>query len=121
MSEHGWLVRDGQVLASVEVAESVRARTRGLLGREGLDGALLLRPARSVHTVGMAFPIDVAFCDRSLEVLRIARLVPNRVTRPVRRGHVVIETEAGVMATWSLTPGDVLELRLAEGAGPVAP
>ena len=35
----------------------------GLLGRDGIEGALLLRPARSVHTLGMRFAIDVAFCD----------------------------------------------------------
>ena len=40
-----WLVRDGEVLAALEVADVVRrARLRGLLGRDGVDGALLLRP-----------------------------------------------------------------------------
>ena len=43
---------------------------RGLLGRDGIDGAMLLRPARSVHSVGMRFPIDVAFCDQDLVVVR---------------------------------------------------
>ena len=59
-----WLVRDGTVLASVEVARSRAARRKGLLGRDGIDGALLLTPARSVHTLGMRFDIDVAFLDR---------------------------------------------------------
>jgi uncharacterized membrane protein (UPF0127 family) len=64
-----WLLRDGDVLAAVEVADSFGARLRGLLGRDGVEGALVLQPARSVHTIGMRFPIDVAFCDRDLRVV----------------------------------------------------
>src|SRR4030088_254331 len=64
-----WLLREGQVLAAVEVAERLGPRWRGLLGRDGLDGAYLLKPARSIHTVGMRFSIDVAYCDRDLVVL----------------------------------------------------
>ena len=59
-----WLVRDGDVLAAAEVADGARARRRGLLGRDAFEGALVLRPCRHVHTFGMRFPIDVAFCDR---------------------------------------------------------
>ncbi len=39
-----WLLRDGEVLATLEVAESFAGRARGLLGRDGIDGALLLAP-----------------------------------------------------------------------------
>ncbi|HLG91795.1 MAG TPA: DUF192 domain-containing protein, partial [Acidimicrobiales bacterium] len=67
-----WLLRQGQVLASLEVAESLPERIRGLLGRDGVQGALLLRPARSVHTLGMRFAIDVAFCDRDMKVVGMA-------------------------------------------------
>ena len=68
---------------------------RGLLGRPGPGGALLLRPARSVHSMGMRFPIDVAFCDRELVVVRTVCLPPGRVTRPSLRSGCVIEAEAG--------------------------
>jgi len=109
-----WLVRDGQVLASLELADSVRSRTRGLLGRDGIDGAILLRPARSVHTFRMRFAIDVAFCDASLRVLRITTLAPNRITWPVRGARAVIECEAGLLAKWGVAVGDELEVRGAE-------
>ena len=105
-----WLLRDGEVLASLEVAGSARTRTRGLLGRDGIDGALLLRPAKSVHTLGMRFPIDVAFCDRDLTVLRCVRMARWRLGRPVWRAACVIEAEAGAFARWGLQPGDVLEV-----------
>lgn len=106
-----WLLRDGEVLATLEVADSWRARSRGLLGRDRVDGALLLRPARSVHSVGMRFPIDVAFCTADLKVVRTTRLRPNRVTRPVLRARCVIEADAGAFGRWGLRPGDQLEIK----------
>jgi uncharacterized membrane protein (UPF0127 family) len=104
-------VRGARVLASVELAERPWARLRGLLGRRGIDGALLLRPARGVHSFGMRFDIDVAFCDEDLCVLRVERLRRNRMTAPCTGARVVIETEAGVMSSWELAAGDRLALR----------
>jgi uncharacterized protein len=106
-----WLLRDGEVLASLEVAGSRRARSRGLLGRDGVEGALLLRPCRSVHTVGMRFPIDVAFCDDELQVLRVVTMPRYRLSRLVWRSRAVIEAEAGAFARWGLRPGDKLEVK----------
>ena len=111
MNTPGWLLRDGEVLAALEVAEEFRDRSRGLLGRDGIEGALLLRPARSVHTMGMTFAIDVAFCDRDLTVLRTLCMRPGRVTRPTLRRGCVIEAESGAFDRWRLRPGDKLEVR----------
>ncbi len=106
-----WLMRDTEVLAALEVAESFADRSRGLLGRDGIDGALLLRPARSVHTIGMRFPIDVAFCDRDLVVVDFVRMRPWRLSRPRLRGRAVIEAEAGAFERWRLKVGDHLEVQ----------
>jgi hypothetical protein len=106
-----WLVRDGQVLASVEVASSAKERFVGLLGRDGFEGALLLRPAWSVHTLGMRFPIDVAFLDGDLCVVRTRTMRPWRMGRPVLSARAVIEAEAGTFASWALAVGDTLEIR----------
>lgn len=106
-----WLVHDGVVLASVDRAESVRERTQGLLGRDSYDGALLLAKTRSVHTFGMRFPIDVAFCSRDLTVLKIVTLPPRRVTRPEWKAYYAIETEAGRFRHWKVEVGDELTLR----------
>jgi len=106
-----WLVRDGAVLASAEAASGRRARRRGLLGRPGLDGALVLRPCRQVHSIGMRFAIDVAFCDREGRVLRTATLRPGRVSRPVLRAAWAVEAEAGAFARWGLATGDLIEVR----------
>ncbi|MCH2424784.1 MAG: DUF192 domain-containing protein [Acidimicrobiales bacterium] len=106
-----WLVRGDQVLSSLRVADSLGVRTRGLVGRDGLEGAILLRPARSVHTLGMRFPIDVAHLDDDLTVLRTTRMDGLRVGRPVRRARAVLEAEAGSFERWGLAVGDVLEVR----------
>jgi uncharacterized membrane protein (UPF0127 family) len=107
----GWLLREGEVLAAVEVAETRQERMQGLLGREGIDGAILLRPARSVHSMGMVFTIDVAFCTKDLVVVRAIRLRPGRMTRPCLHGGCVIEAESGAFERWKLQVGDRLEIR----------
>jgi uncharacterized membrane protein (UPF0127 family) len=89
----------------LEIATSYRARTRGLLGRDGLTGAMLLSPAASVHTVRMRFAIDVAYLDRRLRVLAVRTMVPGRFGRPRPRARHVLEAEAGSMAAWGLRPG----------------
>ena len=106
-----WLVRDGQVLAAAEEPSGVRGRTRGLLGRDGIDGVLVLRPCRNVHTFGMRFAIDVAFCDREGVVLRTATLAPRRISPFVMRSAITLEAEAGALARWNVKLGDRLELR----------
>jgi len=106
-----WLVRDDDVLAVAEIAESRRRRTRGLVGRDDFEGALVIRPCRQVHTVGMRFPIDVAFCDRAGRVLHLSVLPPRRVSRPVFRAAFVIEARAGSFDRWRLRSGDVVEIK----------
>ncbi|MFE5792898.1 DUF192 domain-containing protein [Streptomyces sp. NPDC056503] len=89
----------------VEVAASYRARQRGLLGRDGITGAMLLTPANSVHTFGMRFPIDVAYLDRRLRVLAVVTMRPGRLGMPRPRARHVLEAEAGAMAEWGVRAG----------------
>jgi uncharacterized protein len=106
-----WLLRDDEVLATLEVADDRRARRRGLLGRDGFEGVLLLRPARAVHTVGMRFPVDVAFCDKDLKVLRVTTMARHRLGLPCPKAACCLAAEAGTFAHWELRPGDELEIR----------
>ena len=106
-----WLVREGQVLAAAEEPNGVRGRTRGLLGRDGIEGVMVLRPCRNVHTFGMRFAIDVAFCDRDGVVLRSTTLAPRRISPVVMRSAMALEAEAGALARWNVKAGDRLELR----------
>jgi hypothetical protein len=106
-----WLLRDGDVLAAAEVADTFGKQAKGLLGLTSYQGAMLLPRARSVHTLGMRFPIDVAFCDKDMVVLDMVRLRPWRFCRPRRRGRSVIEAQAGAFERWGLRIGDTVELR----------
>jgi hypothetical protein len=107
-----WLLRDGDVLCAAEVASSLAERSKGLLGRKGYDGALVLHHTRAVHSLAMRFALDVAFLDRQLVVLDVVQLRPWRMTLPRLRGRSVLEAEAGAFDRWGLRKGDCLELRL---------
>lgn len=107
-----WLVSDGHVLASAERADTHTAKARGLLGRTGIDGALVIAHCRWVHTIGMKFDLDVAYLDEAGVVLKTVRMRPHRVGAPVWRARTVVEAEAGAFARWGLDVGDQVELRV---------
>lgn len=106
-----WLVSDGVVMASAEVADGHRAKRRGLRGRDAVEGAFVIEQCRWIHTVGMRFPIDVAFVDAQGAVIKTMRMDRRRVGAPVWGARSVIEAEAGAFARWGLHVGDVIELR----------
>lgn len=110
----GWLLRDGDVVCALEMADSPAERRNGLRGRQGLDGALHLGGVRTVHTLGVGFPIDVAFLSADLTVLRVARLKPWRVTLGGPGARSVVEARAGSLERWGVRVGDQLEVREAE-------
>ena len=70
------LLCDGRPVAPVAVAEDSAARGRGLLGTDGIVGALWITRCPSVHMVGMRYPIDVAMVDRDGVVLQVTTLRP---------------------------------------------
>lgn len=72
----------GDVSVPLEVAASYRARTKGLLGRDSIAGAMLLTPAGSVHTFRMRMPVDVAYLDRRLNVIAVHTMPPGRLGGP---------------------------------------
>lgn len=99
------------MLAAAEVVRSRFPLGQGLRGRDSYDGALVLEQAKAVHTFGMRFPIDVAFCDQDLIVVRVARMRPWRVGLPCPRSRLAIEGKAGSFERWGLAVGDTVELR----------
>jgi uncharacterized membrane protein (UPF0127 family) len=89
------------------LAETMFARLRGLLGRNGLSSGegMLLRPAASVHTAFMRFSIDVVFLDREDRVVKVAAdLRPWRVVA-CRGARTVLELPAGEADRRGLRPG----------------
>jgi uncharacterized protein len=107
----GWLLRDGDVVCALEMTDSFAERAKGLLGREGCEGGLHLSGARAVHTIGMKFPLDVAFLSDDLIVLRMVRLAPWRIVLPRPGVRSVLQTEAGALERWGVQVADQLDIR----------
>ena len=105
--------RTGDVIfAEVIQARRMRERAKGLLGTRSLPPgrALLIAPARQVHTFGMRYPIDIIFCGREWEVVGVVRnLPPNRLTAFRWRARCVLECAAGGAS--QVQTGDVLEIQ----------
>jgi uncharacterized membrane protein (UPF0127 family) len=106
-----WLVTEGRVLASCETVTHRRDKSRGLLGRDGIEGALVLRNCRWVHTLGMRFALDVAYLDESGIVVKTVHMRRHRVGAPVWRARTVVEAQEGAFGRWGLRVGDVVEVR----------
>ncbi|HEY5251068.1 MAG TPA: DUF192 domain-containing protein [Acidimicrobiales bacterium] len=104
-------MREDEVLAVAEMADSFVARNKGLIGRPEYEGAFLIpHTSGALHSVGMRFALDVAFLDRDLAVVDTVRLTPWHITRPRRRCRTVLEAQSGAFERWRLRPGDRLEL-----------
>jgi uncharacterized membrane protein (UPF0127 family) len=107
-----WLVRDGDVLAAVEIVDSRRGRARAVIGLKDHDGAVLLRRRPLLmHTLRARISVDVAFCDGELEVRDTARLGPLRLARPRPGSASVIVVRGGAFERWGLLPGDRVEVK----------
>ena len=117
----GWLLRDGDVVCALEMADSPSERG-ALRGRGGCEGALYVDGVGSVHTAGMKFPIDVAFLSIDLTVVRVARLKPWRLSLGGRAARGAVQTEAGALERWGVRVGDQLEVReVPNGTAPGEP
>src|SRR5687767_8926145 len=83
-------------------------RMRGLLGRRELpeDEGLVLRPAWSVHTFFMRFPIDVVFVDADQVVRKIVPELGRWRTATCRGARDVVELAAGECKRRGLEVGD---------------
>jgi uncharacterized membrane protein (UPF0127 family) len=113
MKEFSLRTADDRVLCErCSVASTPLARMRGLLGRRGLETGegLLLRPASSIHTFFMRFPIDVVFVGADGEVLKIGRRVAPWRTLAARGAKAVVELPAGEADRRVLGVGERLEL-----------
>lgn len=105
--------RARELAPRVELADGLRSRLVGLLGRSALGRGegLWLVPCAQVHMFFMRFPIDVVFLDRERRVVSVVReLRPWRVSPWVRGAHSALELPAGSTAG-AVDAGDALEMR----------
>jgi uncharacterized membrane protein (UPF0127 family) len=105
---------DGAVVCEhCTVAATPLRRMKGLLGRSGLapGEGLLLRPATSIHTWFMRFPIDAVFLDRDLVVRKVASGVKPWRLVFARRARSVLELPAGEATRRGVAAGQRLVAR----------
>lgn len=98
----------------VALADTLLARSVGLLGRREVTDALLLHPCSSVHSLGMLVDLEVAYLDADLRVLEVVDLPRWRMHRPRRRAAAVLESGPGGLSGRGLVPG----VRVGIGRGP---
>jgi uncharacterized membrane protein (UPF0127 family) len=102
---------NGEVLCErCVLADTFWTRFRGLLGRKELaeSEGLLIRPASSVHTLFMRFPIDVVFLDREDTVVKVVPVLRPWRLAAARRAGRTLELGAGVCARAGLAVGERL-------------
>jgi uncharacterized membrane protein (UPF0127 family) len=113
MSSHQVSVHVGDrvVCERCDVADHLVARMRGLLGRSDLPQGegMLLRPAGSIHTFFMRFPIDVVFLNEENEVVKVVhRLAPWRAAG-MKGARSVIELAAGEAESRGIEVGSTMQ------------
>jgi len=108
---HGWLTHESRVVTSVSIAQTRAERRRGLRGLQNIDFPLVITPCRWVNSLGMKISIDVMYLNKQSEVVRIQRLAPRRIARPMLRATQVVEAKVGAFDRWNLMVGDTVEIR----------
>ena len=86
------------ICTKVNVANSVWARTKGLLGTQSLpEGECLwIKKCNSIHTWFLNFAIDVIFVDQDLNVIKVyENLNPWKITIPNIKAKSVFEMQSG--------------------------
>ena len=86
--------RDGKRLP-VDVATSFWQRLIGLIGKPIDDQMLLFLPCRSVHTMSMRVPIDVAALDIDGQVLDVRTIRSWRCGPRIKGTKMVLEARSG--------------------------
>jgi len=97
----------------VHVCETERERARGLLFRRRIarDEAWLIPRCHAVHTIGLWYPLDLAFCTQDGTVLQVVPcLRPWRIARQPAANEVW-ELPSGLAERLDLQPGDRLTAR----------
>jgi len=104
-------ITKGVALASeLEVAKSLGARTKGLLGRTGLrpEQGMLIDPCSSIHMWFMRFPIDVIFLDGKNRVVGLRRNIKPWGMAWSWRGVKTLELPIGTIAATRTQVGDIV-------------
>jgi hypothetical protein len=103
----GWLLRRGEVLASLDVDDRAGSVGSG----KGEVGALLRHDTRLVASFGARPASDVAWLDSKLTVRHLGHVGRFGVRVGPRDCQAVLSAERGAFERWRLVVGDQLEVR----------
>jgi uncharacterized membrane protein (UPF0127 family) len=114
--------RESLIATEVAVADTYWGRLVGLLGKTrswARSGrGLWIRPSRGVHTIGMLFPIDVIFLDRSQQVVHIEEyLRPFCISKVCLKADSVLELPPHTIFRTQTRKGDRLVISRFEQGG----
>lgn len=109
--------RQAYLATSLAVADTHWTRFRGLLGFRSSDfrngSGLWITPCHGVHTLGMAFPIDVVYLDQGLTVIDVQHALRPWRFAPIRtRAASVLELPCRTAAETRTAVGDKIEIRI---------
>ena len=103
---------DRLLVGELEVADTPRSRTKGLLGRKAFPqgSGMLLVGCWSIHTFFLTFQIDIVYLTGRMEVARVvSRMAPWRLSASLRAEHV-LELPAGDAARLGIAGGMLLRV-----------
>src|SRR5271169_1852221 len=107
--------RETFVATEAVVADNYVRRLVGLLGKTQrwarLGTGLWIVPSCGVHTIGMLFPIDLIFLNKSKEVVHLEEYVrPFRISRVSLKASSVLELPPHTIYRSGTQIGDCLEI-----------
>ncbi len=114
--------RQAYLATALAVADTHWTRLRGLLGIRSSDfrngSGLWIVPSHGVHTLGMGFPIDLVYLDKSMTVIHIQGDVQPWRFAPVRtQAASVLELPCRTAADTQTSVGDKIQITIANDGG----
>lgn len=117
--------RQTYLATHLAVADGHWTRLRGLIGtnaQQFADGrGLWIVPCKGVHTLGMAFPIDVIYLDPDKTVVHLEKSLQPWRFAPIRmQATSVLELPKNTLEATGTSVGDQIEIQapLREGGQP---
>lgn len=107
------ITRSELLAERVKLANNFFTRLQGLLFSSSLPTGqgLLLTPCKSIHSIGMIYPIDAIFLNEELRVVAVEQNFQPWQMSPVHwQARSCLELPAGTIAKTGTVSGDQLSL-----------
>jgi uncharacterized membrane protein (UPF0127 family) len=109
------VTRNTQIASRAEIAGSGMKRSKGLLGRKGLQRGegMWIVPCEAVHTFFMQFALDLIYLDKKNRIRKLrSNVSPWRVSACLS-AHSIIELPVGAIRDSQSQTGDIVKFESA--------